>query len=257
AFKPDLLIVDEALSVGDSYFQHKSFDRMRRFREEGTSIMLVSHSMGDVKSLCDRAILLDQGRVVREGSPEEVVDYYNALIAEKENSQLTIEQKRAKHGWVTTRSGSFEVMVEHLGFHDPQTGKSLEMLRVGNEVELVLEAVVHTDIDRLVLGYMIRDRQGHIVWGTNTWHTRQVLTDLRAGDRVRFVLPFRCSLGPGSYSVSPALVSSDTHLENNYEWTDNMLVFDVLNLDQPVFIGTNWIDAEFEISRTRMDAEQA
>ncbi|GGD34173.1 ABC transporter ATP-binding protein [Pseudoxanthomonas indica] len=257
AFKPDLLIVDEALSVGDSYFQHKSFDRMRRFREEGTSIMLVSHSMGDVKSLCDRAILLDRGRVVREGTPEEVVDYYNAAIAEKESSQQSIEQKRAKHGWVTTRSGSFEVMVDHLGFRDPTTGNSIEMLRVGHDVELVLEAAVHSDIERLVLGYMIRDRQGHVVWGTNTWHTRQVLTDLRAGDRVSFVLPFRCTFGPGSYSVSPALVSSDTHLENNYEWTDNMLVFDVLNLDQSVFIGTNWIDAEFSISRSRPTAEQA
>lgn len=251
AFKPDLLIVDEALSVGDSYFQHKSFERMRRFREEGTSIMLVSHSMGDVRALCDRVILLDKGRIIKDGSPDAVVDYYNALVAEKESNSQTIEQKRAKNGWLTTRSGTFEVVVDKLGFHDPDTGNVLGVLQVGKPVSLVLEADVKNDVDRLVLGYMIRDKQGHVVWGTNTWHTGQVLTGLRAGDRVRFELNFTCTLGPGSYSVSPALVSSDTHLENNYEWTDNLLVFDVVNFEHSVFIGTNWIGGDFEISQTR------
>jgi len=257
AFKPDLLIVDEALSVGDSYFQHKSFDRMRRFREEGTSIMLVSHSMGDVRTLCDRVILLDQGRVIKEGEPEAVVDYYNALIAEKESRAETIEQKRAKHGWLTTRSGTFEVTVSELGFRDPASGEPIGLLQVGSQASLVLEAEVNADIERLVLGYMLRDRQGHIVWGTNTWHTGQVMTGLRSGDKVRFALNFKCTLGPGSYSVSPALVSSDTHLENNYEWTDNMLVFDVVNFEYPVFIGSNWLEASFDISRTQANGVSA
>lgn len=255
AFKPDLLIVDEALSVGDSYFQHKSFDRMRRFREEGTSIMLVSHGMSDVKALCDRVILLDKGKVIKEGEPEVVVDYYNALIAAKESAAQTIEQRRTKHGWVMTRSGTFEVVVEKLGFLEPDTDKPIGMLQVGSRVSLVLEAVVKCDVDQLVLGYMIRDKQGHVVWGTNTWHTRQVLTNLRAGERVRFALEFTCTLGPGSYSVSPALVSSDTHLENNYEWTDNLLVFDVVNFEHPIFIGTNWLDAGFVISRVQEEVQ--
>lgn len=257
AFKPDLLIVDEALSVGDSYFQHKSFDRMRRFREEGTSIMLVSHALGDVKSLCDRVILLDHGRVLKEGAPDVVVDYYNALIAEKEGVSQTIEQKRAKHGWVMTRSGTLEVVVDNIGFYEPDTGKSLGVLQVGSDVSLVLEADVRSDIERLVLGYIIRDKQGNVVWGTNTWHTGQILSDLRAGDRVKFALNFKCTLGPGSYSVSPALVSSDTHLENNYEWTDNMLVFDVVNFGHPVFIGTNWLRADFAITRSVNQGDKA
>ncbi|MDR6842915.1 ABC transporter ATP-binding protein [Pseudoxanthomonas sacheonensis] len=255
AFTPDLLIVDEALSVGDSYFQHKSFERMRRFREQGTSIMLVSHSLADVKSLCDRVILIERGEVLKDGPPDAVVDYYNALVAEKENAQHTIEQSRSREGWVTTRSGTFEVTVASLGFHDPKDGKKLGILQVGNEVDLVLEAEVRGEVPRLVLGYMIRDKQGHVVWGTNTWHTNQVVNGLTAGDRVIYTLKFKCTLGPGSYSISPALVSSDTHLDNNYEWTDNMLVFDVVNFDHPVFIGTNWLDAEFSVSRTRAAGE--
>jgi lipopolysaccharide transport system ATP-binding protein len=96
---------------------------------------------------------------------------------------------------------------------------------------------------------MIRDKQGSVIWGTNTFHTGDVLDDVRSGEQVRFALEFECALGPGSYSVSPALVSSDTHMNDNYEWVDNLLVFDVMNADRHVFIGSTWLDAEFRIER--------
>src|SRR5512141_2160444 len=88
ARRPDVLIVDEALSVGDAYFQHKSFDRIREFRTQGTTLLIVSHDRTAIQSICDKAILLDGGHVAREGSPEEVMDFYNALIAERENSTV-------------------------------------------------------------------------------------------------------------------------------------------------------------------------
>lgn len=248
AFRPDLLIVDEALSVGDSYFQHKSFDRIRQFKAEGVSIMFVTHSMSDVRTLCDRVILLDKGRLLKDGAPDEIVDFYNAMVAEKENAKLSIEQRREKNGWLLTRSGTGEARVRSLHLIDA-SGKELAVAQVGQAVELRLEASIQADVPRLVLGYMIRDKQGHVVWGTNTWHTRQIQENLRQGDTVVFRLPFTCTLGPGSYSVSPALVSTDTHLVDNYEWVDNLLVFDVVNVERDTFIGTNWLDAEFEISR--------
>jgi lipopolysaccharide transport system ATP-binding protein len=256
AFKPDLLIVDEALSVGDSYFQHKSFDRMRQFKEEGVSIMLVTHSMGDIRSLCDRAILLDKGRVLKDGQPDEVVDYYNALIAEKENANLNVEQRREKNGWLLTRSGTGEARVKKLQLLDAVSGDELAVAQVGQAVELRLEVSIYADIPSLVLGYMIRDKQGHVVWGTNTWHTCQILKNVKSGETVVFRLPFTCTLGPGSYSVSPALVSSDTHLTDNYEWVDNLLVFDVINVNQEYFIGSNWLDAQFSISRQQEEYAQ-
>jgi len=248
AFRPDLLIVDEALSVGDSYFQHKSFDRIRQFKAEGVSIMFVTHSMGDVRTLCDRVILLEKGRVLKDGAPDEIVDFYNAMVAEKENATLSIEQRREKNGWLLTRSGTGEARVGKLQLLDA-AGKELAVAQVGQAVELRLEATIHASVPRLVLGYMIRDKQGHVVWGTNTWHTRQIEENLQAGDTVVFRLPFTCTLGPGSYSVSPALVSTDTHLVDNYEWVDNLLVFDVVNVSHDTFIGTNWLDAAFTISR--------
>jgi len=253
AFTPDLLIVDEALAVGDSYFQHKSFDRMRRFREEGTSIMLVSHSPGDVKALCDRVILLDKGRVLRDGAPDEVIDYYNALIARKENEQLTVEQRRDKSGWVMTRSGSGKVVARKLRLVDAHTGDDVALATVGQRLRLVLEAEAHDAIPSLVLGFMLRDKQGHVVWGSNTWHTGQVQRDIAAGECVRYSLDFTCRLGPGSYSVSPALVSTETHLVDNYEWVDNLLVFEVMNAGQPLFIGSNWLDASFAVERDAVE----
>jgi lipopolysaccharide transport system ATP-binding protein len=256
AFKPDLLIVDEALSVGDSYFQHKSFDRMRQFKDEGVSIMLVTHSMGDIRTLCDRAILLDKGRVLKDGQPDEVVDYYNALIAEKENANLNVEQRREKNGWLLTKSGTGEARVKKLQLLDAVSGAELAVAQVGQAVELRLEASIHADIPNLVLGYMIRDKQGHVIWGTNTWHTRQIQNDVKSGETVVFRLPFTCTLGQGSYSVSPALVSSDTHLTDNYEWVDNLLVFDVINVNQEYFIGSSWLDAQFSISRQQEEYAQ-
>ncbi|MEF8764189.1 ABC transporter ATP-binding protein [Stenotrophomonas sp. A3_2] len=250
AFTPDLLIVDEALSVGDSYFQHKSFDRMRRFREEGTSIMLVSHSPGDVKALCDRVILLDKGQVLKDGAPDEVIDFYNALIARKENEKLSVEQRRDESGWVTTRSGSGQAVVSSLKLVDAGTGNEVALAMVGQQLRLVLEAEVRAPLPSLVLGFMIRDKQGHVVWGSNTWHTEQVQSNVSAGERLRYMLDFTCRMGPGSYSVSPALVSSDTHMIDNFEWVDNLLVFEVMNADHPMFIGSNWLDAEFSVERS-------
>lgn len=249
AFKPDLLIVDEALSVGDSYFQHKSFDRIRQYRDEGVSILFVTHGMADIRTLCDRVILLDNGHVLKDGLADEVVDYYNAMIAAKENAKMTVEQRRDKEGWLVTKSGTGEAVVKSLVLVDAETQEELAVAKVGQAVELRLEATIHADIPRLVLGFMIRDKQGHVVWGTNTWHTRQIQEHVKSGDRLIFKLPFTCTLGPGSYSVTCALSSSDSHLTENYEWVDNLLVFDVINVDRDFFMGSHWLDAQFQIAK--------
>ena len=81
AERPEVLIVDEALSVGDAYFQHKSFDRIRQFKAQGTTLILVSHDRFAVQSICDRAILLQGGTIARDGDPESVLDYYNASLS--------------------------------------------------------------------------------------------------------------------------------------------------------------------------------
>tara|TARA_R110000803_G_scaffold193552_3_gene256507 strand:- start:1578 stop:2945 length:1368 start_codon:yes stop_codon:yes gene_type:complete len=252
AAQPDILIVDEVLSVGDAYFQHKSFARIREFRDKGCTIILVTHGLADVRELCDRVILIDKGVALRDGPPDEVIDYYNVLIAEKQNAILSVEQRRSKNGWSVTRSGDFRAVVKDIRMVSAASGTEIVTARAGEKVFLKTEVEILDDVPQLVLGLMIRDRTGHIVWGTNTWFTRQALKNVAAGERLTYTLEFECALGPGSYSVSPALVSSDTHLENNYEWTDNLFVFDVINADKDFFIGTTMLGGAFTIDRGKI-----
>jgi lipopolysaccharide transport system ATP-binding protein len=252
--RPDVLIVDEVLSVGDSYYQHKSFNRIREFKQQGTSILLVTHSMGDVRELCDRVILLEKGKILMDGLPDEVVDYYNALIAEREQAKLTIEQRRDKSGWVISRSGTREAAIERIGLFDAATQTEVRSARVGQSLKLQIEVAVRADIPQLVLGIMIRDRTGHVVFGTNTWHTKQIVEGAIAGERVGFAIKFACDLGPGSYSISTSLTNSSTHLERNYEWADNLIVFDVANFDRAHFIGSSCLDVQFAIERLESKA---
>ncbi|MBX9899647.1 MAG: ABC transporter ATP-binding protein [Burkholderiaceae bacterium] len=251
AVRPDILIVDEILSVGDSYFQHKSFDRIREFKALGTSIILVTHGMGDVRSLCDQVILIDKGQVLKQGAADEVVDFYNAMIALKENEQASIEQKRTQQGWLQTKSGKGTASVRSVVLKDQQSQAVLSTAQVGQALEIFCEVEVFGEIAELVLGLMIRDKQGSIIWGSNTWYTKQVVHDLKAGDVVKYVYAFSGNLGAGSYAVTTALTSAETHLEENFEWSDNLLVFDVVNIDKPEFIGSAWLQGNFQITRSQ------
>jgi lipopolysaccharide transport system ATP-binding protein len=245
AVQPEILIVDEALSVGDAYFQHKSFERIRAFRERGTTLLIVSHDRSAIQSICDRAILLDKGRQVKDGAPEEVMDFYNALLAGRQDQ--TVELRPQADGKVQTVSGTGEARVEDIALYN-RHGSPVEVVNVGEPVELRIRVRATEAVPQLVLGYMIKDRLGQPVFGTNTFHTQQVVRGVAAGRELSYAVRFPMNLGPGSYSVATALVSSDTHLVNNYEWRDLALLFTVANLDKPVFVGTSWIFPEIEIS---------
>jgi lipopolysaccharide transport system ATP-binding protein len=248
AVRPDILIVDEILSVGDSYFQHRSFERIRQFKEQGTSIILVTHGMGEVRSLCDRVILIDKGNILKQGAPDEVVDFYNAMIALKENERAQIEQSRDQQGWLKTKSGNGTATVKHLALLPEDSSEELAVAQVGQKLRLHCEVEVHGEIGELVFGVMLRDKQGSVIWGSNTWHTKLVQKDLQTGDKLVYTLPFECNLGPGSYSITTALTRGESHLDQNFEWSDNLLVFDVINVDKAVFIGNHWLDTTFEVA---------
>ena len=246
AKRPDVLIVDEALSVGDAYFQHKSFERIRAFRAEGTTLLIVSHDKGAIQSVCDRAILLDGGRVSKEGPPEEIMDLYNAMIAEKENQ--TVRQETTDSGKVQTISGSGEATVADIAMLNEQ-GERAEVLGAAAPVRLRVVVAIHADIANLTLGIRIKDRLGQNIFGTNTHHLGRPIGAVVAGERLTVDYCFALNLGPGSYSVATALHSADTHLVDNYEWRDLALVFNVMNLQLPYFEGCTWLAPELAITR--------
>lgn len=245
AARPDVLIVDEALSVGDTYFVHKCFKKIREFREQGTTLLIVSHDKVAVQTLCDRAVLLDRGRLIADSSPQEVLDLYNALIAEKEGSNVL--QVRAEGAGTVTSSGTGEATVERVWLQDVD-GKALDFVGVGDEIDLVLRVKILSFIPQLVIGYMIRDRLGQAIFGTNTSYTNQVIEGARENDVIELRARFKANIGVGTYSVSVALSSTETHLVNNYEWRDLALVFTVGNTHRDPFVGLVWMPPVTSIS---------
>ncbi|WP_295551162.1 ABC transporter ATP-binding protein [Limnohabitans sp. Rim8] len=244
AVRPDILIVDEALSVGDTYFQHKSFDRIRAFRELGTTLLIVSHDKGAIQSICDRAILLNEGRIALEGTPETVMDFYNAMLAPM--GQKNVRLITLENNVVQTRSGTGEATLSSVHLLSLQ-GLQVENVAVGQKLSLVIQVKTHQPIADLVLGFMIKDRTGQAVFGTNTHHLKHTLRNLHADQTLKFIFDFNANLGPGSYSIAVALHDQDTHLHRNFEWRDLAVVFQVVNTDKSEFVGCNWLPVAVRI----------
>jgi lipopolysaccharide transport system ATP-binding protein len=242
--RPDVLVIDEALSVGDAYFQHKSFDRIREFRKQGTTLLIVSHDKSAIMAICDRAILLNAGKLAMEGEPEAVMDYYNALLADHQNQ--SVKQEVTEDGKVQTISGTGEAVVAEITLLN-EDRNSIEMVDVGQRVTLRVVVETHAFIEKLILGYGIKDRLGQVVYGTNTDLKKQPILDVPAGSRLVYDIAFPANFGPGTYSIQTALTSSDTHLVNNYEWRDLALVFNVININKSHFAGCVWIDPVISI----------
>ena len=237
AVRPDILIVDEALAVGDAYFQHKCFARIRGFRAEGTTLLFVSHDPGAIKSLCDRAVLLDAGRVLADDAPDQVLDLYNALIAEKENSSFAAEAAPVGARSVGVRSGDGRARIVAVECHNAQG--LARVFIVGEVLRLRVRLVKHAALDDLTVGFLLRDRLGNDIFGTNTWHVPTTgLAGLPVGQEAVLCWDIPAlNLGPGSYTVSVALHGDMTHVENSYDWWDKAVLLEVVRGSEPIFEG--------------------
>lgn len=233
--RPEILIVDEALSVGDTYFQHKSFERIRKFRDKGTTLMFVSHSAGAVKTLCSRALLLDQGVILRDDTPDAVLDYYNAVIA-KQQADYEIQQAEELSGKKVTRSGGGEVAITNVELLVDD--KPVRAIRSCAKAVIQVSAQCYQAVDELTVGILIRDRLGNDVFGTNSFHHGVSRHNIQAEDMtvIEFEFP-SLNLGRGSYTLTVALHSRDSHLTANYDWWDRAMVFQVVPDDSYLSIG--------------------
>ena len=246
ANRPDILIIDEALSVGDVYFQHKSFDKIKEFKSLGTTLIIVSHDSGAIKSICDRVILLEKGQILKDGEPEAVLDYYNALISKKQDVQIS--QVALENGKTATVSGNKKACIKNVEILDA-AGKKIQNLEVGKKIKLKVTVLANENLPSLVLGYQIKNRFSQVVYGTNTYHLKQALKNLKKGEEYDFSFEFDANLGVGSFSVTIALHDSDNHLQNNYEWRDNAIIFNVVNFSKPDFVGLAYLEPSLEIKR--------
>jgi len=209
---PDILIVDEALSVGDAKFQLKSFDRIRSFRERGKTILLVSHELNSLASVCDRAILLDRGKVLADGEPNTVGKLYHELLYASEPRQtfaspvsgVIKEEMPREH-----RYGDQRAIIVDVRLLD-QTGRPSLQLEVDGTYLVRWEIEAREDIDNYAMGLLIRTPKGVEVFGTDTrlWD-QDFPRVLRAGHRYRFEVAFTNHLAPGRFSLTTGISKRD------------------------------------------------
>ncbi len=245
--RPDVLIIDEALSVGDIYFQHKSMKRIRAFRDAGTTLLFVSHDPAAVRTLCDRALLIESGLMLREGRPDAVLDYYNALVAKREDD-AEIEQRRDEEGRIGTRSGNHRAEIVEVAMTGSTGGRRTTFL-VGESATLCCTVRFAVRVERPTVGFVIRDRLGNDVFGTNTHHLNLFEPEVGPGDLLDSTFRLELNIGHGTYSVSVAVHTDATHVDENFDWWDQALVFQVAPVAARRFVGTALLPVEATLRR--------
>lgn len=242
AIDPDLLLIDEVLSVGDAYFQAKSFARIKKIKETGASILMVSHDLASIKTFCDRAILIENGKITADGPSAEVCDLYEAKNTNRYNEKLSCDFRDNR---VITRSGSGDIQIQKAYLAtSKEPNKPLEVFESGEDVVLNIQLRANKTIDKLNQGFLIRDIRGNDIYGTNTYHLKHQIIDIEADQECNIQFNFNLALNQGSYSLSIATVNSDVVLIDKYDWIENLIVFDVLNSKKPFAIGTVMLDVK-------------
>ena len=239
ARRPPILLIDEALMVGDVYFQQKCFARIRDFCSHGTTLLLVSHDQAAMRTLCQRALLLEEGLLIRDGSPADVLQYYNALIA-KSSSDYQIDQKAAGDAeQTTTRSGNGRARIERVDLL--ADGEDRNTFRVGESVRIRASGHCSVPLDDLTVGISLRDRLGNELFATNS-HLLGIKSGPLAAEEAfvgEFELPL--NLGVGHYTLTVAIHSGVTHVGDNYDWWDNARALQILPGEGPRFAGACYI----------------
>jgi len=212
---PEILIVDEALSVGDAIFANRCIQKFEQLKERGVSILFVSHDLGLVKRLCDRAVLLLRGRVVAEGSPNDVVNRYAAMVKGTSEQPEIGVAGGARHGDRSTEIKSCVLETTHGETRTLQTDE-LVTIRISGQCL--------KDVDGVVAGILIRNRIGVDVFGTNTQVERIDSGPLLTGETFEFAFTFDCSLARGEYTLTVATQHPDGRSQ---DWHDDALLFQV------------------------------
>ena len=251
---PDILIVDEALAVGDAFFQQKCMRFIRKFKENHT-ILFVSHDTWAVVNLCDRAVLLEGGRVKMTGSPKDVAEQYLKVLysdnqvvevnrhepGSRPESQVG-EYYDMRRAWINgskyrndlevfkfSKESSFGAggaEIENAFFTDLE-GRPLSWIVGGEIVRLTIVVRVHTDMDSPIVGFTVKDHLGQWILGDNTFLASQN-APVRASAGQTLVAEFEFympTLYPGNYSIDCAVAdgTQDKHVQQ--QWIHDAVIF--------------------------------
>jgi len=228
--QPKVLIVDEALAVGDAHFSAKCTKALRERKEQNMSIIYVSHDLNSLKLLCDRCILLNHGKIVDEGSPEDVINTYNFIISKLNDEKEKMVIKEAKN----SSFGTFDVEIKNVSIKG-ENSKS-DIISSGEIAGIEIEIFSKKDITNITVGIIIRDKFGQDIFGTNTYH-HKLNIDFQVNENYICKYEMPLNIGTGIYSITAAVHSEDTHLEDCSHWLDNATSFEVAGVIGKKFIG--------------------
>ncbi|MBQ7708226.1 MAG: ABC transporter ATP-binding protein [Lachnospiraceae bacterium] len=194
---PEILIVDEALSVGDVFFQAKCYHKFEEFKKNGKTILMVSHDLGSIAKYCDKVVLLNKGHLVEEGEPKEIVDLYKQiLVSEAEGRELDEKQPEIDDIEVNEEGKLWKnILMQNpnvLDYGDKEAeiidfaiiddkGRITNNIQKNTEFKIRMKVSFHKDIDQPIFAYTIKDLQGTDVTGTNTMYEKVDFGTVKAG----------------------------------------------------------------------------
>lgn len=231
--EPDIYIVDEALSVGDVFFQQKCYERMRQMKEQGVTIIMVSHDPAPVVSFCDRAVLIQKGRIAGEGKPDIILDMYQALQYSrgmKTDCEITVKEH--------VEFGTKEAELIGCALSD-ETGAEKTVWGIRETCRLKAVYASAAIADAVSIGFQIKNAFGNIVFGTNSnWLGESLLF---TEGRLECSFEFPIYLGEGSYTVTLAVVENKYQPALVYAWTEKALAFEVVKAGSDRFGGSVYL----------------
>jgi len=227
---PKILIVDEALSVGDAHFSAKCTKALAERKKQKMSIIYVSHDLNSLKLLSDRLIMLNKGKLVEEGTPEHVINKYNFLIAKLNDDEDTLQMSSSN----TNAFGTFDVEIKKIVMK--KSNETLKDFTTGDKVDIQLELYSKIDIEDLTVGIHIRDKYSQDIYGTNTFYQNKKLS-LKKDKTYLCTYSMNLNIGVGQYTLGAALHTSDWHTELCYHWVDNAINFNISGSKENLFIG--------------------
>ncbi len=246
---PDILIVDEALAVGDAVFANRCIRKFEELRERKTTVLFVSHDLGLVKQLSNRAIFLLNGRMEAEGEPKHVIDKYIGVVLERQKAFQQSDRK--EHPTASNRHGDGSSQILDVTLID-QAGRPCGVVSSGERVTIRIRTVFRQKMDEPMVGILIRNRIGMEIYGTNTRIEQVDLGSYEAGEELDIEFQFECWLTPQHYTITVATQYADG---SSHDWLDDVISFEVLAQRQAA--GVADLRARIEWRKTKPDENAA
>lgn len=244
--EPQILIVDEALSVGDAHFGAKCTKALRERKEKNMSIIYVSHDLNSLKLLCDRVILLNRGEMIEQGEPEDVINRYNFLISKLNDTQENMSYKSDNNN----SYGSFDIEIKKVTITGEKSLSSL--IPSGQNATISIEILSKKEFKNITVGILIKDRYGQDIFGTNSYHHHKKI-DTKEDQEYLCTFTMPLNIGTGEYSITAALHLDENHLEECYHWLDYATEFKVAGIEGDMFIGLNRLQPTINFTQKKRD----